>query len=61
MKMQEQLIKKMSQLETMNDQLMSELVYIDQLMRSVGFTNGLETVKITAKELLEKESREEAI
>lgn len=51
----EQLLKKMAKLESMNDQLLAELSYVDQLMRSVGFANGLETVKATAKELLLRE------
>lgn len=48
---QEELIKKIAQLESMNDQLLAELSYVDQLMRQVGFSEGLATVKLTAKEL----------
>lgn len=49
------LIKKVAQLESVNDHLITELSYIDHLMRSVGFSGGLETVKLTAKELFEAE------
>lgn len=48
------LIKRLAELESINDQLMSELEYLDNLMRSVGFTNGLATVKATALELYER-------
>ena len=43
--------KKIAQLESVNDQLYSELCYVDQLMRMVGFTEGLATVKCTAQEI----------
>ena len=49
------LIKKVAQLESVNDHLITELSYIDHLMRSVGFSGGLETVKLTAQELFEAE------
>ena len=52
MNMQE-LLKRKAQLETENDLLRSELEYLDQLMRLAGFTNGLETVKATAIDLIE--------
>jgi hypothetical protein len=45
------LSKKLAQLEFVNDQLVSELAYIDQLMRQVGFSEGLDSLKTTAKEL----------
>lgn len=52
------LLKKVARLESINDQLSTELSYVDQLMRMVGFSNGLETVKLTAKELYDAESNE---
>lgn len=39
-------------LESINDQLSTEVTYIDYLMRSVGFANGLETFKATAEEIM---------
>ena len=47
------LIKKVAQLESVNDHLLTELSYIDRLMRLVGFSGGLETVKLTAQEIHE--------
>lgn len=49
------LVKKLAQLESLNDHLLTELSYVDRLMRLVGFAGGLETVKLTAKELYESE------
>lgn len=65
----QELLKRKAQLESENDLLRSELEYLDQLMRLAGFTNGLETVKATAIDLIEngesyefdeEEGREEA-
>ncbi len=55
----EELQKKLAELEFTNDQLMSELRYLDGLMRSIGFSDGLATVKATAREILEREGEEE--
>jgi hypothetical protein len=49
------LIRKVAHLESLNDHLLTELGYVDHLMRLVGFSGGLETVKLTAKELYEIE------
>lgn len=51
----EQLQKRISELETMNDQLVAELNYLDRLLRQVGFENGLMTLKMAAQELLDEE------
>jgi hypothetical protein len=48
-----ELEKRLAYLEFINDQLLSELAYVDKLMRQVGFTDGLESLKSTAKELFE--------
>lgn len=48
-----QLEKKVAYLESINDQLMTEVSYCDELMRLLGFSNGLATVKATAKEILD--------
>jgi hypothetical protein len=48
-----QLERKIAGLESINDQLVTELEFVDQLMRNVGFSHGLETVKATAKEIQE--------
>jgi hypothetical protein len=48
---QQELMDKIAILESVNDQLISELGYVDDLMRQVGFSNGLQTVKATANEI----------
>jgi hypothetical protein len=53
-----ELEKKLAYLEFINDQLLSELGYVDFLMRQVGFTDGLESLKSTAKELFESGNEE---
>ena len=50
-----ELLKKVAYLESLNDHLLTELGYVDHLMRLVGFAGGLETVKVTARELYESE------
>jgi hypothetical protein len=49
-----QLLKKIAYLESVNDQLSTEVTYIDQLMRLVGFPSGIAGVKATAEEMVEK-------
>lgn len=49
-----QLMKKIAVLESVNDQLSTEVSHIDQLMRMVGFAGGLEMIKATAEEIIEK-------
>ncbi len=50
-----QLQKKIAYLESVNDQLSAEVSYVDHLMRALGFSNGLATVKATAQEIISKE------
>ena len=45
------LLKEIARLESLNDLLQTELKYVDQLMRLVGFAEGLSTVKATALEM----------
>jgi len=49
-----QLLKKIALLESVNDQLSTEVSYLDRLMRSMGFAEGLATVKATAQEILDQ-------
>ncbi len=51
------LLKKLAYLEFVNDQLEAELHYMDRLLRAIGFTNGLTTVKTAALELIEQEKK----
>lgn len=52
-----QLRAKTARLESINDQLSTEISYLDYLMRSVGFSNGLETFKATAEEIMRTNSQ----
>ncbi len=49
------ILEKIAYLEFENDQLSTELHYVDRLLRAVGFTEGLSTVKQAAQELFEQE------
>ncbi len=51
----EALQKRISELEFMNDQLLSEIRYLDELMREIGFEEGLKTLKVAAHEILEQD------
>ncbi|NGX55242.1 MAG: hypothetical protein KR126chlam2_00870 [Chlamydiae bacterium] len=47
--------KKIAYLEFVNDQLSSEIEYVDQLLRIIGFPEGLMTIKSAAQEVIEEE------
>ena len=47
-----QLLKKIALLESINDQLATEVSYVDELMKMVGFAGGLVTIKATAQEII---------
>ena len=51
----EEMLKRISELESMNDQLLTEIRYLDQLLKEVGFEEGLKTLKFAAKELIEQD------
>lgn len=51
------MFEKLAYLEFVNDQLSTELHYVDKLLRTVGFSDGLTTVKQAALELREEEGR----
>lgn len=51
---EKELLKKLAQLESVNDHLITELHQMDQLMRLVGFKEGIFTVKETAKEIIKQ-------
>jgi hypothetical protein len=55
----DELLKRVSELESLNDQLQAEIKYLDQLLREVGFEEGLKTLKIAAQELIDKHEEEE--
>lgn len=47
--------KKIAYLEFVNDQLISEIHYVDRLLRLIGFPEGLETIKSAAQDVIEEE------
>jgi len=49
----EQMLKRISELESLNDQLLTELRYLDALLIEVGFEEGIKTLKVAAHELLQ--------
>lgn len=54
-----QLQKRVAYLESINDQLMTEVNYVDHLMRLLGFSEGLQSVKASAQEILDQAEVEE--
>lgn len=54
-------LEKIAYLEFVNDQLSTELHYVDRLLRSVGFADGLNTVKLAAKELFDEEKQKASL
>jgi hypothetical protein len=51
----EKMLKRISELETINDQLLTEISYLDQLLKQIGFEQGLVTLKAAAQELIEED------
>lgn len=49
----EELIKRIAYLESLNDQIAAELDYVDQLLRTIGFPDGLDSVKVAANEMMD--------
>lgn len=50
---------KIEHLEVANEQLIYEIAYLDHLMRKIGFTHGLETVKSSAQEIISNDLNED--
>lgn len=48
-----QLLRKIAILESVNDQLKTEVDNVDHLMRLLGFSEGLESVKRSAQEIID--------
>ncbi len=55
---EDELKRRISELESINDQLLAELRYLDELLKDVGFEEGLVTLKYAAIELLEEGDEE---
>ena len=54
---EDQLLKKIAKLESLCDQLQSEMKYLDQLLLKVGFEEGIKTLKAAAIELIDKKKK----
>lgn len=50
---EQKLLDKIAYLESLNDQLEAEISYVDELMRLIGFAEGLATVKETAQDVFD--------
>ena len=57
-KEQEKLLKRISELESLNDQLASELRFLDDLLRKVGFDQGLITLNSAAQERIQHDHQD---
>jgi len=53
-----ELVQQVAKLESINDQLASEIRELDRLARSLGFSDGIETLKAAAVELIEERQME---
>lgn len=51
------LLKRLSELETINDQLITEFNYLNELMKQIGFEQGLQGLKLAAEEIVQEQSR----
>lgn len=51
------IIKRIAQLEFVHDQLSSEILHLDRLLRSVGFPEGIRSAKEVAREIIEAEGK----
>ena len=49
------LMQKIAKLETVNDQLLAEIQFLDDISRKLGFENGIKTLKKAAIELLQEQ------
>jgi len=56
----DELKRRISELESINDQLIAELRYLDGLLKEVGFEEGLITLKSAALELLDQDRGEDS-
>jgi hypothetical protein len=54
-----ELEKEIARLESMNDQLTTELTYIDELLKLSGFSRGIESLREVALEMLEEPPEED--
>ena len=56
---EKQLIKKIARLESINDQLVAELQFLNEITKKLGFQEGIKTLKSAAQELLREKQEKE--
>ena len=54
---QDKLLRKVAKLESLCDQLQSEMNDLDRLLMEVGFEEGIKTLKAAAIELIDKKKQ----
>jgi hypothetical protein len=47
------IMKKIAELESINDHLLTEILYINELLKNSGFPQGLDSLKQVAQEMLD--------
>jgi len=55
---QQQLKAEIARLESINDQLETEVAYVDELLRLSGFSRGIESLRDVAIEMIEHPDHE---
>jgi hypothetical protein len=53
------LLRKIAHLEFVAEQVQTELIFVDSLLRISGFPEGLETMKAAAHEVIKQEGEED--
>lgn len=53
---EKQLVDRIAHLEFVNDQIAAELLELDKLLRAIGFSEGVKSVKSAAKEIFQQQS-----
>ena len=54
-----ELVQQVAKLESVNDQLACEIRELDRLARELGFSDGIETLKAAAVELIQERRLED--
>ena len=53
--------KKLSELESLNDQLLAELRYLDRLLTKIGFEQGITSLKHAAEEMVSRDEEDDSL
>jgi hypothetical protein len=54
---EQDIVKRIAQLEFIHDQLSAEILHLDRLLRSVGFPDGIRSAREVAREIIEAEGK----